>query len=122
MATERMDKAWMQAKLPQCRELACDLREESKHRGKDGASIENRWKGKQLELATASEHGRELMNFIEGECFFGDLCFENSNGDSVSTPIPLQVKMEGLLERAAERRQLVLDGLRRGVVCTREWE
>ena len=62
------------------------------------------------------------MNFIEGECFFGDLRFENSNGDSVSTPIPLQVKMEGLLERAAERRQLVLDGLRRGVVCTREWE
>ena len=64
----------------------------------------------------------QAMNFIEGECFFGDLCFENSNGDSVSTPIPLQVKMEGLLERAAERRQLVLDGLRRGVVCTREWE
>ena len=62
------------------------------------------------------------MNFIEGECFFGDLGFENSNGDSVSTPIALQVKMEGLLESAAERRQLVLDGLRRGVVCTREWE
>ena len=30
-----------------CRELACDLREESKHRSKDGASIENCWKGKQ---------------------------------------------------------------------------
>ena len=58
----------------------------------------------------------QAMNFIEGECFFGDLC------DSVSTPIPLQVKMESLLERAAERRQLVLDGLRRSVVCTRELE
>ena len=32
------------------------------------------------------------------------------------------VLSKGLLERAAERRQLVLDGLRRGVVCTREWE
>ena len=41
------DQQWMQAKLPQCRELACDLREESKHRSKDGASIENCWKGKQ---------------------------------------------------------------------------
>ena len=36
-------------------------------------------------MVCTREHGRELMNFIEGECFFGDLGFENSNGDSVST-------------------------------------
>ena len=33
-----------------------------------------------LELATESEQGRELMKLIESSCFFGDLCWKNSPG------------------------------------------
>ena len=65
-----------------------------------------------LDLATSIWHGRQFMKFIEDQCFFGELCFKNSNGDNLKTPMPLGIKMECLLETAAKRRQLVLDRLR----------
>ena len=36
-----------------------------------------------LELTTESTQGRELMQFIRDNCFFGELCWINSNGDAV---------------------------------------
>ena len=53
-----------------------------------------------LELATDTAQGRELMQFIQDTCFYGDLCWKNSAGDPVQTPMPLALKMEALLEVA----------------------
>ena len=64
-----------------------------------------------LELATENEQGREVMKFIEDNCFFGDLCWINRSGDAVQTPISLPLKMETLLEAARTQRQLYLEGL-----------
>ena len=66
-----------------------------------------------LELAAENTQGGELMELIEANCFFGDLCSRNSTGDAVQTPIPLPLKMETLLEAAKEQRQLHLKSLPR---------
>ena len=49
------------------------------------------------------------MGFIEEHCFFGDLCYVNSNGDKLDQPLPLPTKMETLLETAIEARRYVLE-------------
>ena len=54
-------------------------------------------------------YGRQLMGFIEEHCFFGDLCYKNSNGDDLDTPLPLPTKMEALLEKATEVRHYILE-------------
>ena len=66
-----------------------------------------------LELATENTQGRELMQFIQENCFCGKLCWINSEGDAVQTPIPLPRKMETLLEAARKQRQLHLENLPR---------
>ena len=52
------------------------------------------------------------MKFIEEQCFCGDLCYKNANGDDLKTPMPLALKMECLLQTTAERRRRVLERLR----------
>ena len=51
------------------------------------------------------------MEFIEANCFFGDLCLKNSTRDAVQTPIPLPLKMETLLEAAKKQRELHIENL-----------
>ena len=65
-----------------------------------------------LDLAASTGHGRQLMKFIEEQCFCGDLCYKNANGDDLKTPMPLALKMECLLQTTAERRRRVLERLR----------
>ena len=64
-------------------------------------------------LATSTWQGRQFMQFIEEQCFFGDMCFQKPNGDNLESPVPFSMKMEWLLETAAERRRLLLNRLRR---------
>ena len=50
------------------------------------------------------------MQFILNDCFYGDLFY---NGRDAKTPMPLALKMENLLGAVYERRQLVLEKLRK---------
>ena len=66
-----------------------------------------------LDAATSSWQGRQFMQFIQEQCFFGDMCVKKPNGDNLESPVPFSIKMEWLLETAAERRRLLLNRLRR---------
>ena len=66
-----------------------------------------------LDAATSSLQGRQFMQFIQEQCFFGDMCVKKPNGDNLESPVPFSIKMEWLLETAAERRRLLLNRLRR---------
>ena len=66
-----------------------------------------------MELDTSRSPLRE---FIEAECFRGTLCYRTPYGDWLDKPVPLAVKMESLLEKAAEKRRHVLNKLRRSAV------
>ena len=54
-----------------------------------------------------------LLTLIQNNCFFRELCWMNSKGDAVQTPMPLLLKMENLLEAARKQRQLHLENLQR---------
>ena len=51
------------------------------------------------------------MQFIQDNCSFGQLCWINSTGDAVQTPIRLPLKMETLLEAAKKQRELHIENL-----------
>jgi len=67
-----------------------------------------------LDEASSSSEGQQLMNFINEKCFFGNLCYRSCYGEKLTEPMTLSMKMECLLETAAERRKIVLKSLSRG--------
>ena len=69
-----------------------------------------------LDMAAPTSEGQQLMKFFEEQCFSGDLCYKDSNGDTLKEPMPIALKMEILLTTAAKRRKLILDRLRRSAV------
>ena len=59
------------------------------------------------------QQGKEIIDFIEDCCFFGDLRYVDDQGNRLDEPVPMALKMETLLQTALQRRCGRIDELKR---------
>ena len=56
--------------------------------------------------------GRDILDFLATECFFGDLCYYDKRGQEYPQPVSIAWKMEVMLGEVLEQRKLHIDRLK----------